>query len=122
MVKPSGLFKWSLLLCTCTLSLAGPVQVANLTLPPTAAGNQSAVKEIFLTSYNAYNASAFGHDELLPLNPPSFVDDLNGWGATIADAMGTMILMGFDDLFEQALNFISTVDFTQSAVPGQTTE
>ncbi|KAE9401839.1 glycoside hydrolase family 47 protein [Gymnopus androsaceus JB14] len=122
MVKLSGLFKWTLLLCTCSLSLAGPVQVPNLQLPPTAAGNQSAVKEIFQQSYAAYATFAFGSDELLPVAPPSFVDDLNGWGATIADALGTMIIMGLDDLFDQALDFISKVDFNQSAVPDQNTD
>lgn len=110
MMKLSGLSKWTFLLCSCSLTLAGPVQVANLQLPATAAGNQTAVKNIFLTSYNAYmcvslhsslvsvielcmfySTSAFGHDELLPESPPSFVDDLNGWGGTIADALGTLV-------------------------------
>ncbi|KAE9383422.1 seven-hairpin glycosidase [Gymnopus androsaceus JB14] len=100
MVQLSEPFKWTLLLCTCSLSLAGPVQVPNLTLPPTAAGNQTAVKNIFNQSYAAYSAS--------------FIDDRNGWGATIVDAMGTMILMGFDDLFIKSLEWVTNVDFTES--------
>ncbi|KAE9383751.1 seven-hairpin glycosidase [Gymnopus androsaceus JB14] len=113
MVQLSEPFKWTLLLCTCSLSLAGPVQVPNLTLPPTAAGNQTAVKNIFNQSYAAYSKFAFGHDSLLPVSA-SFIDDRNGWGATIVDAMGTMILMGFDDLFIKSLEWVTNVDFTES--------
>ena len=43
-------------------------------------------------SFSSLNSSkfAFGHDSLLPVSA-SFIDDRNGWGATIVDAMGTMV-------------------------------
>jgi len=38
----------------------------------------------------------------------------NGWGASIADALTTAILMEMKDVVETQLKFISTVDFTMS--------
>lgn len=35
-------------------------------------------------------------------------------GASIVDAMSTMKIMGLDDLFQNAVNFVSTIDFSQS--------
>ncbi|KAJ3971083.1 glycoside hydrolase family 47 protein [Lentinula raphanica] len=117
MVKLLSPSKWLVILCTaCTVSYAGPVQVPNLQLPPSAAANQQAVKDIFLQSYAAYSKFAFGHDSLLPVSK-GFVDDRNGWGASIADAMGTMLLMDLTDLFDQALDFMSKVDFRESNTP-----
>jgi len=40
--------------------------------------------------------------------------DRNGWGASIADALSTAILMGLDDVVLQALEYLSTVDFTKT--------
>jgi mannosyl-oligosaccharide alpha-1,2-mannosidase len=116
MVKFTRLFGSTLLLCTFSRSFAGPVQVPNLQLPASAAANQAAVKDIFLQSYDAYSKFAFGHDSLAPVSK-GVIDDRNGWGATIADALGTMLLMGFDDLFDQALDFISKVNFNESNTP-----
>ncbi|KAJ4482500.1 glycoside hydrolase family 47 protein [Lentinula aciculospora] len=110
-------FKWvAVILCTCSISSAGPVQIPNLQVPASAAVHQQAVKDIFLQSYSAYSEFAFGHDSLLPVSR-SFVDDRNGWGATIVDAMGTMLLMDFTDLFNQALDFVTKIDFRQSNTP-----
>jgi len=100
-----------LLLCSCSLSYAGPVQVPGLTVPANVGpGNQTIVKEIFQKSYAVYSKFAFGHDEVLPISE-TFVDDLGGWGATIFDALGTLVIMGFDDLFNEALAFVGKVDF-----------
>ena len=37
-------------------------------------------------------AKVFGHDTFGPVSG-GFIDDRNGWGATIVDAMDTMYLM-----------------------------
>ena len=75
---------------------------------------------------------AWGHDDLLPVSE-SYYDGLNGWGASISDALGTMVrvpfelrcfgrltrvrlqwLMGFQDWFEDAVDHVATVDFSLS--------
>ena len=38
----------------------------------------------------------------------------NGWGATIVDALSTAILMGLNDIVDTQLEYISTIDFTDS--------
>ncbi|CAE6482957.1 unnamed protein product [Rhizoctonia solani] len=41
-------------------------------------------------------------------------EDRNGWGATIVDAMSTMKIMDLDNLFDEAVNFSSKIDFNRS--------
>jgi mannosyl-oligosaccharide alpha-1,2-mannosidase len=83
------------------------VQKPGLQLPDSAASQREAVKDLFVTSYEAYQyvlfifistcthripcrTYAWGHDDLLPVSETYF-DGRNGWGASIADAMGTMV-------------------------------
>ncbi|KAL0570076.1 hypothetical protein V5O48_011883, partial [Marasmius crinis-equi] len=94
-------------------TLAGQVQKPDLVLPPSAAGNRDAVKDIFERSYNAYKKFAFGHDDLMPLTG-GFNDGRNGWGASMVDAMSTMSIMGLDDFFNEAVLFAGTIDFSKS--------
>ncbi|KIM46842.1 glycoside hydrolase family 47 protein [Hebeloma cylindrosporum] len=92
---------------------AGPVQNPHIVLPPSARGHRDTVQQIFTESYSAYKQFAFGHDDLSPLSQ-GFSDGRNGWGATIIDAMSTMHIMGMDDLFQEAVNFSSKIDFSKS--------
>ncbi|KAJ7069697.1 glycoside hydrolase family 47 protein [Mycena amicta] len=99
-------------------ALAGvTVQVPGLIVPPAFAGQRDAAEKLFTTSWNAYRQFAFGHDELLPVSK-GVGDDLGGWGATIVDALGTMLVMGLTDDFKDALNFTAGVNFTTSPAPG----
>jgi len=53
----------------------------------------------------------------LPLVKPSssFIDDLDGWAATMIDALDTMLIMGIDDgIFTEAIAAVSTIDFTKA--------
>ncbi|KAF8190449.1 glycoside hydrolase family 47 protein [Pholiota molesta] len=97
-------------------TLAANIQAPNIVLPHSATANRAAVVQLFTESYGAYKEFAFGHDDLLPLSK-SFTDDRNGWGATIIDGMGTMYIMGLNDLFLEAVNFSSTIDFSKSQTP-----
>ncbi|KDQ31758.1 glycoside hydrolase family 47 protein [Pleurotus ostreatus PC15] len=104
--------------CAITLALAsyslgGPVQKPNLVLPAGSEEHRDAVTKIFVDSYEAYRTFAFGHDDLSPQSK-SFSDGRNGWGATIVDALPTMVIMGLDDLFAEGLNFSSRIDFSKS--------
>jgi mannosyl-oligosaccharide alpha-1,2-mannosidase len=102
------------LAASCSLDVLGQtVQMPNLILPPCAAGNKSAVVKLFNDSYTAYKKYAWGHDDLSPVSL-SYTDGRNGWGASIADALGTMYIMNLTNLFHEAVNFTSTIDFSKS--------
>ncbi|KAN0084178.1 glycoside hydrolase family 47 protein [Tylopilus felleus] len=105
--------RWLALISFVAIANGGQVQVPNLQVPSKYSAYQQAVVNLFSVSYTAYNKTAWGHDELLPVSV-SYVDDLDGWGATIVDALDTMWLMGFQDLFDQAVQFIGTVDYSVS--------
>ncbi|KAF9485017.1 seven-hairpin glycosidase [Pholiota conissans] len=106
----------ALSLAFASSALAANIQAPNIRLPRSATANRAAVEQIFTESYAAYKKFAFGHDDLLPLSQ-SFTDGRNGWGATIVDAMSTMHIMGLDDLFLEAVNFSSHIDFSKSQTP-----
>ncbi|KAJ7512675.1 glycoside hydrolase family 47 protein [Mycena galericulata] len=89
------------------------VQKLGLFVPPAYASNLDDAKQLFVTSYDAYREFAWGHDDLSPVSE-SFSDGRNGWGASIVDAMPTMFIMGLEDIFEEAVNFSSQIDFSKS--------
>ncbi|KAF8183135.1 glycoside hydrolase family 47 protein [Pholiota molesta] len=95
------------------IALGDLVQKQGLVLPTQAAQLRDDVKTIFTDSYSAYKTYAFGHDDVLPVSKASY-DGRNGWGATIVDAMTTMNIMGLDDLFIEAVNFATKIDFSKS--------
>ncbi|KAG2204758.1 hypothetical protein INT46_006151 [Mucor plumbeus] len=71
------------------------------------------IKDSFQFAYNGYKQYAFGHDELLPVSN-GYSDSRNGWGASIVDALDTMLIMGLDEDYNQALEFVRSIDFTKS--------
>ncbi|KIM46837.1 glycoside hydrolase family 47 protein [Hebeloma cylindrosporum] len=98
------------------LTLGGTVQKPGLVVPPDSQKYADRVKTIFTDSYEAYKLYAFGHDDVAPIRK-GFSDGRNGWGATIVDAMSTMHIMGLNDLFTEAVNFASEIDFSNSKTP-----
>ncbi|KAK2464551.1 hypothetical protein APHAL10511_003409 [Amanita phalloides] len=104
----------ALAVCSNVLLAQGArVQKPNLGLPGTAPADRDAVKQLFSKSYSVYRKFAFGHDEVTPVSQ-TYTDPRNGWGASIADALGTMALMGFDDWVKEGVNHIAGVDFNRS--------
>lgn len=103
----------SLALLCASNAFGASIQKPGLTLPSSAAANRDAAKTIFTDSYQAYRKFAFGHDDLSPLSQ-SFSDGRNGWGASIVDGMSTMIIMGLDDFFNEAINFTQNINFNRS--------
>lgn len=57
---------------------------------------------------------------MLFLVPGAYVnhDFSNGWGASIADALSTAILMELEDVVVEILGFLEKVDFSKTGVPG----
>ncbi|KAI0716519.1 glycoside hydrolase family 47 protein [Earliella scabrosa] len=94
-------------------ALSARIQTPFLVLPRDAPKHKQAVKDIFMDSWNAYKEFAFPHDDLAPISK-GFVDSRNGWGASIADAISTMIVMDEQELVKEAVDHMSTVDFTVS--------
>ncbi|KAK7440969.1 hypothetical protein VKT23_016746 [Stygiomarasmius scandens] len=97
-------------------AIAGQVQKPFLQVPLSAFKHRDDVKDIFIESYNAYRKFAFGHDDLLPISK-NFSDGRNGWGASIVDGMATMRIMGLDDFFNEAVDFVGKIDFSESQTP-----
>ncbi|KAI1787579.1 glycoside hydrolase, partial [Ganoderma leucocontextum] len=75
--------------------LAASIQGPNVILPEDAVLHRQNVKDIFMTSWNAY----------------IWTDGRNGWGASLVDGLTTLAIMGEMNVFEEAVNHIATVDF-----------
>ncbi|KAI8976706.1 seven-hairpin glycosidase [Trametes punicea] len=93
--------------------LGARIQAPVILLPSDASQRRQDVKDIFLTSWNAYKEFAFPHDDLTPISE-SFTDVRNGWGASAVDALSTLFLIGEEEIFEEIVNFTSHIDFTIS--------
>ncbi|CAE6414848.1 unnamed protein product [Rhizoctonia solani] len=101
------------LLSYAAIAQAWTIQKPDLQLPSEAAAKRQDAIDLFTSAYADYKEHAWGHDSLAPLSK-TFIDDRNGWGATIVDAMSTMKIMGLEDLFTEAVNFSSKIDFNRS--------
>jgi len=69
-----------------------------------------AIKSAFLHAWHGYAKHALGHDEIQPVSDlPG--DSWGGLGATLIDALDTMMLMGIKDEFEEARKKLQEVKF-----------
>ncbi|CAE6430566.1 unnamed protein product [Rhizoctonia solani] len=101
------------LLSFAAIAHAWNIQKPGLQLPLEADAKAKDAIDLFTSAYADYKKYAWGHDSLAPASK-STVDDRNGWGATIVDAMSTMKIMGLEDLFTEAVDFSSKIDFSRS--------
>ncbi|KAG0358562.1 hypothetical protein BG005_002182 [Podila minutissima] len=65
------------------------------------------VRDGFEHAWQGYRRYAWGHDEIRPVSGWT-KDSFNGWGATMVDALDTLIIMGFDREFDEAVEWIRT--------------
>ncbi|KAI7879575.1 seven-hairpin glycosidase [Lichtheimia hyalospora FSU 10163] len=79
------------------------------------------IKNAFRHAWNGYNQYAFGHDELRPVSNGTN-DSRNGWGASIFDALDTMIIMGLEDEYQQALQHVKYVNWNATNDASKTFE
>ncbi|KAK4046506.1 para-aminobenzoate synthase, (PABA) [Microbotryomycetes sp. JL201] len=77
------------------------------------------VRRAFLHVWENYKAHAWGHDELRPLSA-SATDKFSGWGATIFDALDTLLVMGLEEEYLLAREHVAGVDFTYLSPPDPT--
>lgn len=73
-----------------------------------------AVIEMFRFAWNGYKTYAFPNDDLLPVNN-SFSNSRNGWGVIPVDGLDTAIIMEQEDIVNEILDYIPTIDFTKVA-------
>ena len=77
---------------------------------------QEAVRRTFQHSWNGYYDRAWLRDEVLPISG-GHRDTLGGWAATLVDSLDTLLIMNLDSEFEEALEAISEIDFSNPKLP-----
>ncbi|KAF9579342.1 hypothetical protein BGW38_004440 [Lunasporangiospora selenospora] len=63
------------------------------------------VREGFAHAWNGYKKYAWGYDEVRPVSG-GHRSSFNGWGATMVDSLDTLIIMGFNKEFDEALDWV----------------
>ena len=74
----------------------------------------AAVKESFKHSWEGYKKYAWLKDELKPVNGGSH-QSFGGWAATLVDSLDTLWIMGMKEDFEEAVEAIKGIDFTETS-------
>uniref|UniRef100_A0A1J3DR71 alpha-1,2-Mannosidase n=2 Tax=Noccaea caerulescens TaxID=107243 RepID=A0A1J3DR71_NOCCA len=78
---------------------------------PVDAQRMQRVKEAMIHAWSSYEKYAWGQDELQPQTKDG-VDSFGGLGATMIDALDTLYIMGLDEQFQKAREWVaSSLDF-----------
>jgi len=85
-------------------------QRANRTRDAVLQERQQLVKNAFLHAWQSYKTYAWGADEVRPITKLP-ANDFNGWGATIVDALDTLLVMGLHDEYALAREHVHDIDF-----------
>ncbi|KAD6794817.1 hypothetical protein E3N88_05713 [Mikania micrantha] len=85
-----------------------------LVIDPIEAQRREKVKDAMLHAWTSYENYAWGHDELQPQSKNG-VDSFGGLGATLIDSLDTLYIMGLDEQFQKAKEWIaSSLDFNKN--------
>ncbi|CAH1422952.1 unnamed protein product [Lactuca virosa] len=72
------------------------------------------VKDAMVHAWTSYEKYAWGHDELQPQSKNG-VDSFGGLGATLIDSLDTLYIMGLDEEFQRAKEWITnSLDFNKN--------
>ncbi|SPO28194.1 related to Mannosyl-oligosaccharide 1,2-alpha-mannosidase IC [Ustilago trichophora] len=74
------------------------------------AHRQKMVRNAFIHAWEGYKKYAWGHDELKPVSK-SAEDPFNGWGASIVDALDTLLVMDLPKEYDLARQHVRDIDF-----------
>ncbi|CDU25238.1 related to Mannosyl-oligosaccharide 1,2-alpha-mannosidase IC [Sporisorium scitamineum] len=74
------------------------------------AQRQKMVRNAFIHAWEGYKKHAWGHDELRPVSKTA-EDPFNGWGASIVDALDTLLVMGLPKEYDLARQHVRDIDF-----------
>ncbi|XP_076920775.1 mannosyl-oligosaccharide 1,2-alpha-mannosidase MNS1-like [Bidens hawaiensis] len=81
---------------------------------PIEAQRREKVKDAMLHAWTSYEKYAWGHDELQPQSKNG-VDSFGGLGATLIDSLDTLYIMGLDEQFQRAREWVATsLDFNKN--------
>ncbi|XP_019194293.1 PREDICTED: mannosyl-oligosaccharide 1,2-alpha-mannosidase MNS1-like [Ipomoea nil] len=81
---------------------------------PLDAERREKVKDAMRHAWSSYEKYAWGHDELQPQSKNG-VDSFGGLGATLIDALDTLYIMGMDEEFQKAKEWVaSSLDFNKN--------
>ncbi|XP_009764246.1 mannosyl-oligosaccharide 1,2-alpha-mannosidase MNS1 isoform X1 [Nicotiana sylvestris] len=81
---------------------------------PIDAQRREKVKDAMLHAWSSYEKYAWGHDELQPQTKKG-VDSFGGLGATLIDSLDTLYIMGLDEQFQRAREWVaSSLDFNKN--------
>ncbi|KAL6560045.1 mannosyl-oligosaccharide alpha-1,2-mannosidase [Orobanche gracilis] len=72
------------------------------------------IKDAMIHAWSSYENHAWGHDELQPQSKNG-VDSFGGLGATLIDALDTLYIMGLDEQFQKARQWVAeSLDFNKN--------
>nr|OQO18724.1 hypothetical protein B0A51_14575 [Rachicladosporium sp. CCFEE 5018] len=71
------------------------------------------IKAAAVHAWYGYREKAWGHDEIMPLSG-GYKNPFNAWAATLVDALDTLWILGMEAEFQEAVDFVATIDFTTS--------
>ncbi|XP_041019199.1 mannosyl-oligosaccharide 1,2-alpha-mannosidase MNS1-like [Juglans microcarpa x Juglans regia] len=72
------------------------------------------VKDSMLHAWTSYEKYAWGHDELQP-QTKNGIDSFGGLGATLVDSLDTLFIMGLDEQFKRAREWVAnSLDFNKN--------
>lgn len=74
------------------------------------AQRQKMVRNAFIHAWEGYKKHAWGHDELRPVSRTA-EDPFNGWGASIVDALDTLLVMRLPNEYDLARQHVRDIDF-----------
>ncbi|KAL9256242.1 Mannosyl-oligosaccharide 1,2-alpha-mannosidase MNS1-like protein [Drosera capensis] len=85
----------------------------DVTVNPIALERREKVKEAMLHAWSSYEKYAWGQDELQP-QTKNGVNSFGGLGATLVDSLDTLYIMGLDEQFQRAREWIvNSLDFNK---------
>ncbi|KAJ9151246.1 alpha-1,2-Mannosidase [Pleurostoma richardsiae] len=110
------MFSWAIVLGVASLGTAFPsspvARDGSSSFPyyEYNATRADAVKAAFRHGWDGYYQYAFPHDSLRPVSN-TWEDDRNGWGASAVDAFSTALVMGDQEVIDQILDYVPTINF-----------
>ncbi|KAK1414192.1 hypothetical protein QVD17_29933 [Tagetes erecta] len=89
-------------------------KIDGLTTDPVEDERREKVKDAMVHAWTSYEKYAWGHDELQPQSKNG-VDSFGGLGATLIDSLDTLYIMGLDEQFQRAREWVAnSLDFNKN--------
>eukprot|EP01130_Rhizamoeba_saxonica_P005708 TRINITY_DN2267_c0_g1_i1.p1 TRINITY_DN2267_c0_g1~~TRINITY_DN2267_c0_g1_i1.p1 ORF type:complete len:601 (+),score=157.02 TRINITY_DN2267_c0_g1_i1:39-1841(+) len=76
---------------------------------------RNAIKEGFRHAYKGYEDRCFGKGELKPVSGNCHPGIIGGLGLSIIDSMDTMLIMGLDEEYKRARDYVVDMDFSKNS-------